>query len=218
MNLLIFNPKFNSIVSCPNLLSISSLTSDVLFLVLLPEEISPGTLSYFNLDWCPELPWPHLGYSLWKSQSLLTFVEEIFKAKGKIFRPCMSENIFILPSFVNKSLAVYRILGWESFPLRTLKAVPYIFYIPGYWEVWNHSDSWFCINLVVSLCKLVGPSLSSQHTDIFNALTGQGTGLSSSTQLNIWWVHLIWKPISLWEIFFSVIFPLAFFSAAPING
>lgn len=92
-------------------------------------------------------------------------MEEIFRAKGKFFRPCMSENIFILPSFLNKSLAVYRILGWESILLRIMKATPYL-----YSRVLRRLKPLrFLIvvfNLFLSLCKLVGSSLSPQHTDI----------------------------------------------------
>lgn len=63
-----------------------------------------------------------------------------------------------------------------------------IFYIPGYWEAPNHSDSWsWYPTCYLSLCKLAGLSLSPQHTDL---------GLSSSTWLNFWWAFLTWKPIS----------------------
>lgn len=75
----IFNSKFNKSVHIQCCIPTSS-----------RRNLSWSLLCCFHLDWCTEFPLPHLGYSLWDIQSLLTFVEKSFRAKGKFSRSCMS--------------------------------------------------------------------------------------------------------------------------------
>lgn len=42
--------------------------------------------------------------------------------KGKIWKLCVSKNVFILPSLLINSLAGYRILAWKSISLRIMNA------------------------------------------------------------------------------------------------